>query len=221
MNSFTPVISWAQNKENVFLTVSLPYVTENEVKLTDNSLVLNMEHNNKNFYFELQLSGKVSDDIKYRPNGRNTMLVLSKEDKDVDFWNRLAENNETYKNFIKIDWDRWIDEDEEDDEDMGGMGGMPGGMDMAQMQSMMGGMGGMPGMDGGMGGMDMAKMQEMMKGMGGEEGKEGSGDESNENDSGESSEGDNSEASSNENDIKDINEESENTPDTNIVENTT
>lgn len=218
MNSFTPVISWAQNKENVFLTVSLPYVTENEVKLTDNSLVLNMEHNNKNFYFELQLSGKVSDDIKYRPNGRNTMLVLSKEDKDVDFWNRLAENNETYKNFIKIDWDRWIDEDEEDDEDMGGM---PGGMDMAQMQSMMGGMGGMPGMDGGMGGMDMAKMQEMMKGMGGEEGKEGSGDESNENDSGESSEGDNSEASSNENDIKDINEESENTPDTNIVENTT
>lgn len=83
-------------------------------------------------------------------------------------------------NFIKTDFDRWVDEDEQDgveadkgfgEEDdfsgmggMGGMGGMPGMGGMGGMGGMpgMGGMGGMPGMGGmggGPGGMDFEKVR--------------------------------------------------------------
>ena len=83
-----------------------------------------------------------------------------KKDKDnEDFWPRLMKDKLLEKNQVKLDWDRYVDEDEEDEgfdmsamqggSGMGGGGGMPPGM------GGMPGMEGMGGMPGGMGGMDM------------------------------------------------------------------
>ena len=91
-----------------------------------------------------------------------------KDDDEEEFWPRLLEDKTLEKNQVKIDWDRYVDEDEEDEaggfdtsalEGGMGMGGMPGMEGMGGMPGM-GGMGGMPGMEGmggmpGMGGMDM------------------------------------------------------------------
>jgi cytosolic prostaglandin-E synthase len=92
------------------------------------------------------------------------MHIKKKDESEEEFWPRLLKDKEKEKNQVKIDWDRYVDEDEADggfdtsaldggmDMGMGG-GGMPPGMG-----GMMGGMGGgMPGMGGmgGMGGMDM------------------------------------------------------------------
>ena len=67
----------------------------------------------------------------------NVVMKLMKQDKEAEFWPRLLSDKLKEKTNVKVDWDKYVDEDEADGvdfdaEDMGGMG-MPG----------MGGMGGM------------------------------------------------------------------------------
>jgi prostaglandin-E synthase len=99
--------------------------------------------------------------------------IIKGEEDQEEFWPRLLKDKALEKNQIKIDWDRYVDEDEEEEgfdtsaleggQGMGGMppgGGMPGGMG--------GGMPGMGGEGGGMPpGMDMEALMKQMGGMGG------------------------------------------------------
>jgi prostaglandin-E synthase len=100
------------------------------------------------------------------------MHVIKNEEDQDEFWPRLLKDKTLEKNQIKIDWDRYVDEDEEAEgfdtsalEGGMGMGGMPPGMGGGGMPPGMGGMGGGPG--GGMGGMDMEALMKQMGGMGG------------------------------------------------------
>ena len=72
--------------------------------------------------------------------------ILKKAKKGIDddstFWPRLMKDKALEKNQVKIDWDRYVDEDEEEE-----------GFDMSAMEGGMGFGGG--GGGGGMGGMDM------------------------------------------------------------------
>ncbi len=68
-----------------------------------------------------------------------------------EHWPRLLKETGKVGRNIKVDWNKWVDEDEEEDK--------PDDLDMSQLQNLqqfggggMGGMGGMPGMAG-MGGM--------------------------------------------------------------------
>merc|ERR1712238_399100 len=77
-----------------------------------------------------------------------------KEDTEEEWWPRLLEDKKLEKNQIKVDWNRYVDEDEEEEAGGFDMAGMEGGSGMGGMP---GGMGG--GMPGGMGGMpDMSSM---------------------------------------------------------------
>ena len=106
----------------------------------------------------------------YKTLPRSVQMHIMKKESDEEFWPRLLKDKTKEKNQVKIDWDRYVDEDEEDggfdtsalDGGMGMGGGMPG-------MGGMGGMGGMPGMGGmgGMGGMDMEALMAQMGGMGG------------------------------------------------------
>ncbi|KAH9614230.1 hypothetical protein KSS87_022837 [Heliosperma pusillum] len=101
---------------------------------------------------------------------RSIFCVLEKEEKK--WWNKLLKEGKP-PHYVKVDWDKWVDEDDDTGAaepdlggmdfskfgDMGGMGGMEG------MMGGMGGMGGMEGMVGGMGG--MSGMEGLMGGMGG------------------------------------------------------
>merc|ERR1712038_2248490 len=121
---------------------------------------------------------------------------MGDDGEDEEFWPRLLEDKTLEKNQVKIDWDRYIDEDEEEEEGgfdtsaleggnamggMPGMGGGAGGMDMEALMKQMGqmccGSGGMPGMGGGgMGDMDMEAMMKNMGGAGGMPGMGGGDD---------------------------------------------
>lgn len=93
-------------------------------------------------------------------------MKLNKKNKDEEFWPRLLQDKNLEKTNVKIDWDRYVDEDEADGNDFD-MDALGGGMDFGGMD--FGGMGGMPGM-GGMGGMGMPGMGGMdMGGMGDDE----------------------------------------------------
>ena len=108
----------------------------------------------------------------YKVLPRSVQMHILKKDKDEEeFWPRLLKDKALEKNQVKIDWDRYVDEDEEDEQGGFDMSNLEGGMGMGGMPGM-GGMGGMPGMGGmggpgGMGGMDMEALMKQMGAMGG------------------------------------------------------
>ncbi|GKT36916.1 hypothetical protein ADUPG1_009797 [Aduncisulcus paluster] len=179
----SPNVFWAQHLSDVTLEV-----VEKKMKFTGKS-------GEKEYSFELELYADVDmEKSGKKVLGRCVEIKLIKAEEK--WWPRLTATRFKAP-WLKIDWNKWVDEDEEhpkkDDfgagyEGLGGMpgmpgmGGMPGGMpNMADMMGGMGGMGGagmpnmadmMGGMGGmpGMGGAGMPSMEELMKQMGGADG---------------------------------------------------
>ena len=112
---------------------------------------------------KLDLFGEVKpDDSKYMVRGRGVELILMKADTEGPYWKRLLKEDKK-QHWLKVDFDKWQDEDGSDDEDgaAGGAGGFGGGANFEEMMRQMGGlggggMGGMPGM-GGLGGPDLGE----------------------------------------------------------------
>jgi hypothetical protein len=169
-----PRVLWAQQREHVLLTITVPDIEKVDVKFEEDSVSFqgqsSSDAKDKNVYaVKINLYEKIDVDAsKYENVGQKFWrLLLKKKDPKAPFWPRLTKEKQRL-HWLQTDFDHWKDEDESDEEkagpggggnfqDMfsGGMGGMPG----------MGGMGGMPGM-GGMGGMGMGGMPGMGMGMG-------------------------------------------------------
>lgn len=95
---------------------------------------------------------------------RSIFCVLQKA--EPKWWTKLLRGDGKAPHYVKVDWDKWVDEDDEPEAG-------PGDMDFNNMDfSKFGDMGGMGGMMGGMGGMGgmMGGMGDMMGGMGGDMG---------------------------------------------------
>jgi len=174
--ALVPEFKWAENHENIFLTIDLSDAKDVKVDMQEDGLTFRASAQGKEFALDLKLKKKI-DAAKstFSVKGRDVKCLLVKAEADQGWWNGLLADKNAYKGRVKIDWDLWRDEDDVDEKDtsdfaggMPGMGGM-GGMGMPGMPGM-GGMGGM-GMGGmgmgGMGGMDMAEMMKQMGGMGG------------------------------------------------------
>ena len=140
-------------------------VKDEQINLEDSTLKFSGKSNDKDYEVNIEFLHKViAKDSTYKVLPRSVQMhIMKHEDDQEEFWPRLLKDKTLEKNQVKIDWDRYVDEDEEDEgfdtsnlEGGMGMGGMPG----------MGGMGGMPGM-GGPGGMDMEAMMKQLQGMGG------------------------------------------------------
>lgn len=147
-----PTVLWAQRKDRLFLTIDLQDCKDPKVTLDsdDNHGTVSFrghatshatgpeEHS---YILDLQLYGPIDkEDTKISQTDRTILLVIAK--KGEDFWPRLLKQPGKTSPNIKVDWDKWVDEDEEDeaaDKDMG--------FDMSQFQnfSNFGDMGGMSG----------------------------------------------------------------------------
>lgn len=154
--SFSPCLSL------LLSTLSQTYtptdVKDETIQLTDKELHFKGKSNNKDYEVNIAFFKKVdSEGSTYKVLPRSVQMLLQKAKDDQDeFWPRLLEDKALEKNQVKIDWDRYVDEDEEEegfdtsnlDGGMGmggppGMGGMPPGMDMeALMKQMVGSLGG-------------------------------------------------------------------------------
>ena len=150
-------------------------VKDEKIVLTDSELTFGGKSGDKEYQVHIDFFKEVdSEGSTYKVLSRSIQMHILKKDKEEDeFWPRLLKDKALEKNQVKIDWNRYVDEDEEEEGfDMsnleGGMGmggGMPPGMGGGMPPGMGGGMppgmgGGMPGMGGGggmpdMGGMDM------------------------------------------------------------------
>ena len=150
-----PDFLWAQNKENIFLTIQQSNCYDVNIDITENKIDISFKSNNNEYSCLLELFGLIDVNSSTWENNRNINFSLKRVEKE--YWSSLLKNK-NYKNKIKTDWSRWVDEDESDDDnlDMSGMSGMPGmpGMDMQGMEEMMKNMGGMEGLQNMMGGMN-------------------------------------------------------------------
>jgi hypothetical protein len=169
MSALIPEVLWAQRssdtdeaKNYIFLTISVPDVEKENLKLDLQPTGLKFEGESKslkrNYSVELDFYAEIDTAAsKINHTSKNVELKLQKKELKAEYWPRLLKESRKL-HFLKTDFDKWVDEDEQEDAEadldmgnMGGMGGMPGMGDMGM--GGMGGMGGMPGM-GGMGGMD-------------------------------------------------------------------
>lgn len=110
-----PEVLWAQRSDKIYLTISLPDAknvnlkSEPDGKFSFSASGLHGEP----FELELELFGKINpEDSKVNNGLRNIFCTLHKKEKG--WWNRLLKSDEKPAPYIKVDWNKWCDEDEEE-----------------------------------------------------------------------------------------------------------
>ena len=126
---------------SISLTTCVPLVDvkDETINLTDQGLVFKGKSSDKDYEVNIDFFKKVeSEGSTYKVLPRNIQMHIMKHKDDRDeFWPRLLKDKALEKNQVKIDWDRYIDEEDEGEE---------GGFDTSALEGGMG-MGGMGGMD--------------------------------------------------------------------------
>ena len=173
-----PPVLWAERPDVVLVTFQVQDATDVDIKLLEKSIEFSCKSDGKEYVTKLELKGEiVPEESSQAVKPRQIEMKLKKKDEEAGYWEGLVAKKQMH---VKVDWTRWVDEDEANGAgDLGdfGAGGMPGGMPggMGGMPGM-GGMGGMPGMEGMMGGMggmnlggggDPEQIQQMLASMGG------------------------------------------------------
>ncbi|CAL0311092.1 unnamed protein product [Lupinus luteus] len=165
-----PEVKWAQRVDKVYVTVQLADSKDAKVDLTPDGVFTfsaSAGTGGNQYELKLELFDKVNvEESKINVGMRSIFCVVQKA--ESEWWKRLLRAEGKAPHYVKVDWDKWVDEDEDE-------GGEPdlGGMDFSKFGGMgddamggLGGLGGMGGMGGlgGMGGMDFSKLA----GMGGD-----------------------------------------------------
>lgn len=168
--TITPEVLWAQrssqddpSKNIIYLTINVSDIKPDTLKLdlTPSKLCFSGENKSNKYAVELEFFEEIDEkESKEYTFGRGIEYILRKKNAKAEYWPRLLKESKKLQ-FVKTDFDKWVDEDEQDSNDDAGLGGMGG--DMSGMGGEMPGMGGM----GGMGGVDFAKMMGSMGGAGG------------------------------------------------------
>jgi len=119
--ALTPSVLWAQRTETVLLTIDLPDVKEEQFKWEGNTLKFSGKSNSKLYEIDIAfLKPVISEDSKFVVRARQVEILIKKKDKG--YWDRLLEK-EGRQNWLKVDWNKWKDEDDGDDIGDFGAGG--------------------------------------------------------------------------------------------------
>eukprot|EP00475_Leptophrys_vorax_P016360 TRINITY_DN2280_c0_g1_i1.p1 TRINITY_DN2280_c0_g1~~TRINITY_DN2280_c0_g1_i1.p1 ORF type:complete len:181 (-),score=32.74 TRINITY_DN2280_c0_g1_i1:93-635(-) len=136
-----PEVVWAQRSENLFITVHLPDAKDVQTNLDPEgklSYSAKAGPEDQEYAVELELFDKIDvENSKAVNTSRQTLFMIQKS--ESKWWPRLIKASGRAPAFLKVDWDKWVDEDEEtsagqfDPEFMkqfqgGGFGGLGGGL---------------------------------------------------------------------------------------------
>jgi len=149
--SLYPEVKWAQRLDKVYITVQLPDAKNVKVNLEPDgvfSFSATAGTDDNTYEIKLDLHDKVNvEESKTNVGVRNIFCVVEKAEKA--WWKKLLRGDVKTPHYVKVDWDKWVDEDD----DNSGTGDLDlGGMDFSKFAGMEG-MDGMSGL-GDMGGMD-------------------------------------------------------------------
>lgn len=159
-----PTVMWAQRPKLVFLTICLSDCQKPEIKVEKNRMSFRGVGgtDKKEHACDIEFLKEIDPDkSKFAVRDRVIEFALEKAE-DGPYWERLTKDK-TKQHWLKVDFNKWKDEDDSEDEEGGGGGGGAGGADLEEMMRSMGGLGGMGGgmggPMGGMGGMGDNKME--------------------------------------------------------------
>ncbi|CAK4071513.1 unnamed protein product [Aphanomyces euteiches] len=135
-------VKWAQRKDSLYVTVDLPDVKDEKVILTNSSLKFLGSSNQTKYEVNLEFLHEVDTDAaesKWAKTDRNVHFYILKKDKEAAFWPHLLKDKHLEKTNVKVDWNKFVDEDDDDDTgfDMSALSG-GGGFDINQMMAQQG-----------------------------------------------------------------------------------
>ncbi|XP_019417993.1 PREDICTED: uncharacterized protein OsI_027940-like isoform X3 [Lupinus angustifolius] len=144
-----PEVKWAQRAEKVYITVQLADSKDAKVDLTPDGVFAfsaGAGTGGNQYELKLELFDKVNvEESKINVGKRSIFCVVQKA--EDEWWKRLLRAEGKAPHYVKVDWDKWVDEDEDEggEPDMGGtdfsklagMGGdAMGGMDFSKFGGM-------------------------------------------------------------------------------------
>jgi len=110
-----PPLKWAQRKDKVYITFDLIEVQDPKIDIVEGKF-LKFSGSDKNHTYSLDLElydDILKEDSKYVFATRNIFLNLKKKSKGP-YWPRLFKNSSKL-NFVNVDWNNYIDEDDEEE----------------------------------------------------------------------------------------------------------
>ncbi|CAN1132275.1 Co-chaperone protein p23-2 [Linum perenne] len=113
--SRNPEVLWAQKSGKVYLTIALPDAKDVSVKCEAQGLFTFSARGVHDESFELSLhlyAPILPETCKTKVGLRNIICSIQKAEKT--WWKRLLKSGGKPAPYIKVDWNKWIDEDDED-----------------------------------------------------------------------------------------------------------
>ncbi|KAL3507135.1 hypothetical protein ACH5RR_032517 [Cinchona calisaya] len=117
-SSRQPEVLWAQRSDKVYLTIALPDAKDVSIKCEIDGLFTfsAVGVHDQSFSFSLQLYANIiPEGCKTKIGLRNILCSVQKEKKG--WWKRLLKSDEKPAPYLKVDWNKWCDEDEEESSD--------------------------------------------------------------------------------------------------------
>ncbi|XP_012068763.1 co-chaperone protein p23-1 isoform X1 [Jatropha curcas] len=110
-----PIVKWAQRSDKVYITVELPDAKDVKLKLDpEGRFIFSATKDDVPYEVDIELFDKINvEESKYNIGVRSIAYVIKKAEKK--WWNRLMKQEGKPPVFLKVDWDKWVDEDDEND----------------------------------------------------------------------------------------------------------
>ncbi|XP_047329326.1 uncharacterized protein OsI_027940-like [Impatiens glandulifera] len=114
-----PEVKWAQRQDKVYMTVELPDSKNANINLDPQGLFTfsgTAGPESLNYELTLDLFDEVNvEKSKISVGVRGIFCVLEKV--EIKWWKKLLRGDGKTPHNVKVDWDKWVDED--DDQDTG------------------------------------------------------------------------------------------------------
>ncbi|XP_034233197.1 prostaglandin E synthase 3 isoform X2 [Thrips palmi] len=143
MRAIPPPVQWAQRTHVVFVTLCVEDCKNPDIQIEADKIVFKGTGGTekKKYEITIPLFKEIDPEksVKFIRD-RNIELILKKKE-EGPYWTYLLKDKKKY-HWLKVDFNKWKDEDDSEDELNVGGGG---GEDLEEMMRQMGGLGGMGG----------------------------------------------------------------------------
>ncbi|KAJ4701131.1 HSP20-like chaperones superfamily protein [Melia azedarach] len=116
-----PAVKWAQRSDRVYITIDLPDAQDVKLKLEPEGKFFFSATSGADkipYEVDFDLYDKVDvNESKASVGLRNICYLVKKGEKK--WWSRLLKQGGKPPLFLKVDWDKWVDEDEEKEDKPG------------------------------------------------------------------------------------------------------
>ncbi|KAL6984239.1 prostaglandin-E synthase, partial [Sarracenia purpurea var. burkii] len=116
-----PTVKWAQGSDELYITIELPDAKDVKLKLEpEGKFFFSATSGAESIPYEIDMDLYDEIDInesKANVGLRNICYLIKKAENK--WWSRLLKQEGRPPVFLKVDWDKWVDEDEEQESKIG------------------------------------------------------------------------------------------------------